>query len=58
MGLENQLMYASDYPHDDAEFPRSVEEIRERKDISDEVKAKILGANALRFYRLETLAVS
>jgi len=58
MGLENQLMYASDYPHDDAEFPHSVEEMRQRKDISDEAKGKILGANALRFYRLETLAVS
>jgi len=52
MGLEDQLMYASDYPHDDAEFPGSVELVRRRKDISDEVKAKILGSNAARFYRL------
>ena len=58
MGLDNQLMYASDYPHDDAEFPHSVQEIKQRKDISDEVKTKILGANALRYYGMKTPKVS
>jgi predicted TIM-barrel fold metal-dependent hydrolase len=51
-GFGDQLMYASDYPHDDAEFPHSVREMRERADLSDDVKAKILGGNALRFYQM------
>ncbi|MFQ5514964.1 MAG: amidohydrolase family protein [Myxococcota bacterium] len=46
------IMYASDYPHWDSEFPTSTEPLRERKDISDEVRAQIFSENARRFYRL------
>jgi predicted TIM-barrel fold metal-dependent hydrolase len=46
------IMYASDYPHWDASWPESTKPLRERKDISDEVRAKIAGANARRFYGL------
>ncbi|MBI3325924.1 MAG: amidohydrolase [Nitrospinae bacterium] len=52
MGLADQLLYASDYPHEDAGFPGSVKEFKERTDLSEEVKAKILGGNARRLYRL------
>lgn len=46
------IMYASDYPHWDSDFPNSSKPLRERTDISTEAKAKILGQNAERFYRL------
>jgi predicted TIM-barrel fold metal-dependent hydrolase len=46
------IMYASDYPHWDGEFPHSTRPMRERADLSPEVKAKIMGGNAERFYRL------
>jgi len=46
------IMYASDYPHWDSDFPNSTRPLRERRDISDAVRAKIMGENAERFYRL------
>lgn len=48
------IMYASDYPHWDSEWPESTRALRERPDLTVDVKAKILGANAERFYRLPT----
>ncbi|MFQ5666709.1 MAG: amidohydrolase family protein [Candidatus Binatia bacterium] len=48
------IMYASDYPHWDSEFPNSSKPLRERTDIPDEAKAKILGESAMRFYGLQT----
>jgi predicted TIM-barrel fold metal-dependent hydrolase len=46
------LMYASDYPHSDSKFPDSVRCLRERRDVSEDVKGKLLGENAARYYRL------
>jgi len=46
------IMYASDYPHWDGEWPRSTEAIRTRSDIGEADRAKVAGANASRFYRL------
>jgi len=46
------ILYASDYPHWDSDFPHSTRPLRERGDLSAETKAKILGANAQRFYGL------
>ncbi|MBI3782830.1 MAG: amidohydrolase [Deltaproteobacteria bacterium] len=48
------IMYASDYPHWDGEFPNSTKPMRQRSDISEEVRARIMGRNAERFYRLPT----
>jgi predicted TIM-barrel fold metal-dependent hydrolase len=42
------VAYASDYPHWDAEFPRSVAAIATRPELPDVLKAAILGANAHR----------
>ena len=47
---EGQILYASDYPHWDMAWPKSVAAIRDRDDVSDALKRKILGENALRFY--------
>jgi len=45
------MMYASDYPHWDMEWPHSVSQVVRRKDISDVTKQKILADNAKAFYR-------
>jgi predicted TIM-barrel fold metal-dependent hydrolase len=45
-------MYASDYPHWDSDFPHSTRPLRERTDLAPAVKARIMGENAARFYRL------
>ncbi len=49
---ENQIVYASDFPHWDHSFPASIKEIRERGDLSDAQKRKILADNARRLYTL------
>jgi hypothetical protein len=46
------MMFASDYPHWDGDWPESTKHLRSRGDISDEDRAKIAGANAQRFYGL------
>jgi predicted TIM-barrel fold metal-dependent hydrolase len=46
------IMYASDYPHWDSEFPHSTEPLRQRQDIDDAARGAILGGNAECFYRL------
>ncbi|MBI3078212.1 MAG: amidohydrolase [Deltaproteobacteria bacterium] len=48
---EATILYASDYPHWDGRFPKTVELMRAQK-LSEVAKAKILGENAKRFYRL------
>ncbi|HEY6367522.1 MAG TPA: amidohydrolase family protein [Candidatus Binatia bacterium] len=45
------MMYASDYPHWDTEWPHTVSQVARRKDISDKTKQKILAGNAKSFYR-------
>ena len=47
------VMYASDYPHWDGDFPESSRPLRERRDLGEDARAAILGANAARFYRLD-----
>jgi predicted TIM-barrel fold metal-dependent hydrolase len=46
------IMYASDYPHWDGAWPESTRPLRERTDLSDDVRRKVAGENARRFYRL------
>ena len=49
----DQLMWGSDYPHDESTFPRSREIIDEiLADCTEQEKAKIVGGNAARVYRL------
>jgi hypothetical protein len=46
------IMYASDYPHWDGQWPESTKHLRARRDISEGSRAKIAGGNAQRFYGL------
>lgn len=49
----DSVMFASDYPHWDCEFPGAVEEARENAaDVDETIVAKVMGENAQRFYRL------
>ena len=49
---ENQIVYASDFPHWDHSFPESIQEIQDRGDLTDGQKRKILTDNAQRLYGL------
>ncbi len=49
---ENQIVYASDFPHWDNSYPQSVNEIRERGDLTDRQKQKIFADNARHLYGL------
>jgi hypothetical protein len=45
------MMYASDYPHWDTEWPHTVDHVMRRKDVTDKTKQNILADNAKSFYR-------
>jgi len=47
------ILYASDYPHWDAEWPESTRALRSRTDISEKSRGRIMAANAKRFFRLD-----
>ena len=47
---EDILMYASDYPHGESWFPKSVETVT-AWDLAEPVKRKLFWDNAVRFYR-------
>lgn len=49
---ENQIVYASDFPHWDHSFPGSIDEIRNRGDLTDAQKRKVLADNCRRLYKL------
>ena len=50
---EDSIMFSSDYPHgDQSSDERFAETLQLRSDISDQAKAKLLGENAERFYRV------
>ncbi|HLN17459.1 MAG TPA: amidohydrolase family protein [Acidimicrobiales bacterium] len=55
-GFEDNLMFASDYPHFDAYYPGAVKYVRDRLQDAT-LEDKVLGQNALAFYgpRLEAL---
>ncbi len=51
---EDNLIWASDFPHSDAKYPGVVDELMERvEDLTAERQRKIVGANAARVYRIE-----
>ena len=48
----DRIMYASDFPHWDHSYPRSVKELSEREDLTDAAKRQLFAGNARRYYRL------
>jgi predicted TIM-barrel fold metal-dependent hydrolase len=49
---EDAILYASDFPHWDAEYPQSIDHILAREDLTETAKRKFLGGNAKALYRL------
>lgn len=49
---EDRVLMATDYPHFDSEYPGTVHELKERSDITDKQKQKILTENAREFLRM------
>ena len=51
---EDNLIWASDFPHSDAKYPGVVDELLEHVEhLSDARQRKIVGENAARVYALE-----
>ncbi|HEY3117032.1 MAG TPA: amidohydrolase family protein [Chloroflexota bacterium] len=50
LGSDQTLLYSSDYPHWDGDFPNSTRKLAERTDLTEENKRNIFGENARRFY--------
>jgi hypothetical protein len=46
------ILYASDYPHWDGDYPESTKPLRERTDISDAARQQIFETSARTFYRI------
>jgi predicted TIM-barrel fold metal-dependent hydrolase len=47
-----RIVYASDFPHWDSGYPKSVKELADRPDLTDEQKRRIFADNARQLYRL------
>jgi len=56
-GLENNMMFANDYPHHEGSWPHSAETIeRTFGRISETTRRKVLGLNAARMFKFEVPA--
>jgi predicted TIM-barrel fold metal-dependent hydrolase len=45
------LMYASDYPHSECQFPQSIDNILAWTSLKPDTQKKLLGGNAARFFK-------
>jgi uncharacterized protein len=50
---DHSIVWASDIPHWDHDFPESLHELQRRDDVSDETRARILAENPRRLYNLK-----
>jgi predicted TIM-barrel fold metal-dependent hydrolase len=48
---DSVLMYASDYPHSECQFPNSVDNILAGTSLDGDTRKKLLSGNAARFFR-------
>jgi len=48
---DDVLMYASDYPHSECQFPDSIDNILAWQSLSGDQRQKLLSGNATRFFR-------
>jgi predicted TIM-barrel fold metal-dependent hydrolase len=46
------LLYSSDYPHWDGDWPHTVSTVMAREDLSETTKRKMLHDNVARFYKI------
>ena len=54
LGLEDNLLWSSDYPHHEGSYPHSKLSIeREMKNLTDEQRTKVLGGNAARIFNID-----
>ena len=49
---EDIIMFASDFPHWDAEFPENLQHLLAREDLTPSQRAKVVGLNAKRLYNI------
>jgi uncharacterized protein len=47
------VMYATDYPHWDGDYPESLEEMKVRPDLTETQRYNLLRGAAARFYKLD-----
>ncbi|WP_337185650.1 amidohydrolase family protein [Phenylobacterium sp.] len=53
-GLEDNILWSSDYPHHEGSFPFSSQSIeRMMGDLTDRQRAKLLGENAIKFFNID-----
>ena len=50
---DDLIMYATDWPHWDGDYPESLHEMQDRTDLSDRQRYNILRGAAVRFYNLK-----
>ena len=50
---DDVIVYASDFPHWDADFPGNIQHLLAREDLSESQRAKVAGLNAKRLYGLD-----
>ena len=48
----DRIVYASDFPHWDHSYPKSVKELQDRADLTDAQKRGVLAENARELYRM------
>jgi len=48
---DHVLMFASDYPHSECQFPDSADRVLAWSSLSPETKQKLMWGNATRFYK-------
>lgn len=54
LGLEDNLLWSSDYPHHEGSYPYSKLSIeREMKNLTDAQREKVLGGNAVRIFNID-----
>jgi predicted TIM-barrel fold metal-dependent hydrolase len=51
-GLEDNIVFSTDYPHADSKYPKSVERFLQME-ISDQTRRKFLWDNCARLFNLE-----
>ncbi len=49
---DDNIVYSTDYPHGDSDFPHAVDELLEIEGVSTETKKKILWDNCARLYKI------